>query len=117
MKNFLSIFIGWCLPATALAVSITDYGWSCNGFLYCGQGRDAVQIVTSNITIGVVSTISALAVIVILYGAIRMAASQGGEGKDAGKKAILWALAGLAIAILTGGIILFVQEFISAVAS
>ncbi|HRH92973.1 MAG TPA: hypothetical protein PKV72_00400 [Candidatus Peribacteria bacterium] len=117
MKRLLTLLGLLAVPSTALAVSINDYGWNCAGFLHCGDGSDAVQTITTNITIGIVSTISALAVIAVLYGAIRMATSQGGEGKEAGKKAIIWASTGMVLAILTGGIILYVTQLIFAIST
>ncbi len=116
MKRLVLLLIGLAIPAPALAVRITDYGWSCNGFLYCGSGVDAVAIITTNITVGVITIIGALAVIIFLYGAIKLVTSQGGEGKEAGKKAMIWASVGLVAAILAGGIINYVQQLIFAVA-
>lgn len=115
MKRLALIIAGVCAPATAFAVSITQYGWDCSGFLYCGSNADAVQIITTNITVGVVGIIVALAVIAFLYGAIRIATSQGGEGKEVGKKAIIWACIGLVCALLCGAVITFVQQLIFAV--
>ncbi len=116
MKRLL-ILLGLFAPSSAAAISINGYGWSCAGFLHCGSGTDAVQTIATNITVGVTSTITALAVISFLYGAIRMASSQGGEGKEAGKKAMIWAATGLVAAVLTGGIILYVQSLIFSIAS
>lgn len=117
MKRIAPLLVGLLLPAKAFAVSITQYGWSCTGFLHCGSSADAVQIIATNITVGVTATITSLAVIVFLYGAIRMTTSQGGEGKDAGRKAMVWSAVGLIAAILAGGIILYVQQLLYAVAS
>lgn len=118
MKRAFPVTLGFLLlPTKALAVSITQFGWSCAGFLHCGSGTDAVQTIATNITVGITATITSLAVITFLYGAIRMTTSQGGEGKDAGKKAMVWSAVGLIAAILAGGIILYVQQLIYSVAS
>ncbi len=113
MKRFLSILLGILLPTPALAgVSITSYGWSCTGFLKCGSTTDAVTDLTVNLITGVASFIGALAVVVIFYGALRMVMSRGEEGKEAGKKALIYASLGLAAAMLTGAIISFVSDYI-----
>ncbi len=116
MKRLL-ILLGVLAPSSAFAVSINSYGWTCVGFLHCGSGTDVVQTIATNITVGIIATVAALAVISVLYGAIRMATSQGGEGKEAGKKAIIWASTGLAFAILAGGIVTYVTQLMFAVAS
>lgn len=116
MKRLLTI-IGLCVPTTGLAISINSYGWTCAGFLHCGSNQDAVEIIATNIATGIIFTIAGLAVIAFLYGAIRMAASQGGEGKEAGKKAIIWASVGLSFAILAGGIVSYIKDLIYLAAS
>lgn len=117
MKRLVLFLSGLLLPSSALAISINSYGWNCAGFLHCGDGQDAVVAIATNITVGVTATIGALAVIAVLYGAIRMATSQGGEGKDAGKKAIIWGAVGLIAAILAAGIITYVTQFVTAVST
>jgi ABC-type Fe3+-siderophore transport system permease subunit len=112
MKRFLLTLAGLITPLTAHAYRLTDSGWSCSGFLKCGTSQDAVTDLTSNIISAVGAFILALGVIAIFYGAIRMVTSQGEEGKDAGKKAILYALLGIALAMLTGAIIEFVRDYI-----
>lgn len=112
MKRLLTL-VGLLLPGVAHAVSITAYGWTCRGFLYCtSSGRDAVRIIGTRLIAIVGTFIGALAVVVFIYGAIRMVTSQGDEGKEAGKKALLWASIGLAAALLTGGIIAFINGFL-----
>ncbi len=113
MKRALLATLGFLLPTSALAVSITDsaYGWSCAGFLYCG-GPNAVVALTANLILGVSLFIGPLAVVVFLYGAIRMIVSRGDEGKEAGKKALIWASAGLVAALLVGAIVRFIHDYI-----
>ena len=112
MKRIL-ILLGLLLPGSVRAVSITDYSWRCKGFLYCeSPGRDAVAILTTRLVTIVSAFIGALAVVVFLYGAIRMVTSQGDEGKEAGKKALIWASVGLAAALLTGGILAFINGYL-----
>ncbi len=110
-RLFLSL-LGICVPASAYAYSITDTGWSCDGFLYCGSGSDAVTILTTTIVNGVAAFIGALAVVVFFYGAILMVTSQGQEGKEAGKKALIYASLGLASALLVAAVTAFVRDYI-----
>jgi len=112
MKRFLLSLLGLLLPTAVSAYSITDTGWSCDGFLYCGSGGDVVTIMTMTIVNGVAMFIGALAVVVFFYGAILMVTSQGQEGKEAGKKAMIYASLGLAAALLTSAIIAFVRDYI-----
>lgn len=112
MKRLL-ILIGFLLPGAARAVSITNYSWQCRGFLYCeSSGKDAVAIIATRLVTIVSAFIGALAVVVFIYGAIRMVTSQGDEGKEAGKKALIWASIGLVAAILTGGIVAFINGYL-----
>lgn len=100
------------IPHLASAYRLTDSGWDCTGFLKCGSGTDVVTDMIGNI-IGVVSLfIGALAVVMFIYGALRLAASRGEEGKEAGKKAMMYAAMGLAFALLTGGILAYITDYI-----
>ncbi len=101
MKRFLACIAGLLIPAHARAVSITQYGWNCDGFLKCGSSQDAVTDITMNVIQAVFSTITALAVIAFIYGGLRMAMSQGEEGKETGKKALMYGAMGLALAAIT----------------
>lgn len=59
----------------------------------------------------IVSTfLFALTVLVFFYGAIRMAVSQGEEGKDTGKKAMIYAALGFVCALLLSGMFRFVCD-------
>lgn len=112
MNKKLLPIVGLLLPNVAHAYSIRDTGWDCTGFLECGGSGDAVVAITTNIIAGVAAFIGALAVIAFFYGAIRMITSQGQEGKEAGKKALIYASLGMAAALLTEGIILYVRDYI-----
>lgn len=94
------------------AYRLTDSGWQCTGFLKCGSGTDAVTDLIGNLIGGVLSLIGLVATLAFFYGAIRMVASQGQEGKEAGKKALIWASAGLVAALLTAGIMRFVCDYL-----
>jgi hypothetical protein len=111
MKRYVLALIGLMIPAQVLAVELTNY-WSCAGFLYCGSSRDAVQIIIGNLIAGVNYFILPLASVVFLYGAIRMITSRGDEGKEAGKKALIYASIGIIIYLLTAGIFRFVCDYI-----
>ncbi len=118
MKRLLIVLTGLLLPAKAFAVSITDYGWSCDGFLKCGSSQDAVTDITINIINTVFNTITVLAIIAFLYGGVRMIVSRGEEGKEVGKKAMMYAAIGLILAILTyngNRILRFVLEIIGTI--
>ncbi len=114
LYRLLSLVIGMVLPSVAYAQGyrITSTGWSCIGFLYCGSADNAVTVITGTIVNGVSAFIVALAIVVFFYGAIRMIISQGQEGKEAGKKALIWASVGLAAALLTSAILEFVTGYI-----
>lgn len=100
MKRLLAL-IGMVMPATAYAVKLTDFV-DCNKLmvLHCGE-EDAIALVMERIINGVYAFIVAVCVAAFLYGAIRMIISEGAEGKEAGKKAMIWAAVGLAFAVLT----------------
>lgn len=117
--RLIAAAIGFLLPSIAHSAGyqLFQSGWNCQGFLYCPPGggpppADAVVILTSTVVSGVLLFISALAVVVFIYGALRMVVSQGQEGKEAGKKALIWASFGLAAALLTAAIIEFVTGYI-----
>lgn len=120
MYALVILIIGLLSPITAHAqYHLTNSGWNCQGFLYCNGGgappADIVVIITMNIIMAVSTFIGALAVVVFLYGAIRMVTSQGEEGKEAGKKALIWASFGLTAAILTGGIMAYIRSAVFAI--
>lgn len=109
-----SILLGLLLlPVRTHAVRLSDYGFDCTGFLHCGA-TDVVAGLSGNM-IAIVSTfIVILAVIVFIYGGLRMVISRGEEGKEAGKKALIYASLGLVFALLTGAIIQFIADYLYA---
>ena len=114
MKRFLPALIGLFVPATAHAVSITQW-WDCTGFLFCGDP----MAIGPRILIGIVALIFnfliPVAVVVFMYGGIRMIVSMGGEGKEIGKKAMIYAAMGLLMALLAGYITQFVFDLLYAI--
>lgn len=110
MNTLLALF--QALIPTVHAYRITDSGWDCTGFLKCGSSTDAVMQITATIVTGVGRFIIALAVVVFIYGALRMITSRGEEGKEAGKKAMIWAALGLMAALLTGAVVEFVRDYL-----
>lgn len=112
MFQIFLLILGLLLPFRAGAVRLSDYYGDCSGFLYCDSGTDVISIITFNVIATVATFIVALAIIACFYGAIRMIVSQGQEGKEAGKKALIWAAAGLAGALLVRGIIDFVWGYL-----
>lgn len=113
----ITILTGILVPNVAHASDgyhLTNSGWNCQGFLYCTGGIPAnvVVVITLKIVLGVSAFIAALAIIVFFYGAIRMVISQGQEGKEAGKKALIWASVGLAASLLVGAIVDYITDYI-----
>jgi Type IV secretion system pilin len=117
MRRISLILAGLLVPLQAFAVRITDpqYGWNCLGFIGCGSSTDAVTGISSNIVFVTMLFIEALAILVFIYGAIRMMFSRGEEGKEAGKKALLYATIGFFLAFLGGNIIAYVFVLISCI--
>ncbi len=111
MRRFILIAIGLLAPVSAYAVSITGYGWTCNGFLGCG-GTNVVTGLSANLILAVNIIIIPLAIVVFLYGAILMIVSAGEERKEAGKKAMLYAALGLVFGMLTKLIIGNISAYI-----
>lgn len=113
MKRLFLVLSLSLIPASASAgVSITAYSWDCEGFVYCNSSADAVTGILGKLIAWIVVFIVPLAVVVFFYGALRMAVSRGEEGKETGKKALIYASIGLAAAILTSAIISFIQGYI-----
>ena len=114
MKRSLPILSGILLPMIAHAsydIS-AQTGWDCSGFLFCGSATSVVSAMTTNLVNVVYFFIGPMAVVAFFYGAIRMIVSQGQEGKEAGKKALIYASFGIAAAILVRAIIKFICGYI-----
>ncbi len=105
-------FLSAMFPRVAVAYSLTDSGWDCGGFIRCGSSTDAVTAITLNIIAGVGYFITALAVVMVIYGGLRMVLSRGEEGKEAGKKALIYAGFGLVAALLCGAIFQFIRGYL-----
>ena len=116
MKRSLVALIGILLPTVVHAYSITQTGWNCQGFLYCGTGGDLVTLLATSIVNNVWKFIGAVAVVAFFYGAIMMITSQGQEGQEAGKKALIYASLGLVCALLVRATIQFVCGYIYSLA-
>lgn len=117
--RLIAASIGLVIPVAAHSQGyhITDSGWNCQGFLYCPPGGggappNLVALLTLKIALGVSAFIATLAIVAFFYGALRMVISQGQEGKEAGKKAIIWASFGLAASMLTAAVISYVTDYI-----
>jgi hypothetical protein len=116
MKRLALILTGLLAPTTAFAVQITQY-WDCTGHLRCGSSLNAVTDLATRIVLVVGYFIGGLAVCAFLYGAIMMIISQGDEKKEAGKKAMIWAGVGLALALMVALIRTFIEWFIVTIAA
>lgn len=113
MKRFSLVLLGCLFPSAAFAgVDIDNYGWSCAGFVYCNSPLNAVTGILGKLIAWINTFIVALAVVVFFYGALRMAISRGEEGKETGKKALIYASLGLAAAMLTSAILAFINYYI-----
>ena len=109
----LAAFHHWLIDtAAAQQTPISDY---C-GQLHpgCGAGKFFI-IQLANRAIDLISTvIGAAAVVMIIWGAIRIITSGGNdEGKTQGRQIIINALIGLALAVLAKVIVYFVADFIA----
>ncbi len=114
MKRILTLLLGTVTPDTAHAapVHLTDYSWSCTGFLRCGSSVGVVDFLLNSLIDGVQYFIAPLATVTFFYGALRMIFSRGEEGKEVGKKALIYASLGLAASILVAGVIEYVCVYI-----
>ena len=96
------------IPIATHAVGLSDYGFDCSKFLFCNNANPI-----STFSLKIVSAIAAfilpLAILIFLYGAILMITSQGEEGKETGKKAMIYASLGLVAALLAESIVQFIQ--------
>ena len=96
---------------TTYAVRLSDYGFDCSKFLFCGNANPLITFSTKIVS-AIAAFILPLAILVFLYGAILMITSQGEEGKETGKKAMIYASLGLVAALLAESIVLFIQTIL-----
>ena len=116
MKRLLAVLIGLLIPTSAFAVRLRDFGFDCAGFLYCDKPGNAVTILAARVITIVNIVIIPLAVLAMVYGGLRMVmTSVNEEGKEAGKKTLMYAALGLVLAILAERIILYVITIIYAI--
>lgn len=121
MKRIFTVLIGIVSPARALAAGkhLSDYGFDCSKIDLpipgCGGSTDVVTALTTLIVGNGKLVAGSLAIIVFLYGGLRMTISQGNEGKDAGKKALIYGALGFACIFLAAEIVTVVQSYISAI--
>lgn len=116
MKSLLR-FIGCSallFPQTVIGKTLSDYGFNCTGFLFCGQS-DAPLVLLNRIVGFVATFIGAVAIVAFAYGGIRMIISRGGEGKETGKKAMINAALGLALALMVTGIFNFITYVVMSI--
>lgn len=115
MKRIIFTLIGICTPAMAEAISIRNYFPCDPTIFFCGSQNPVVEL-TANITAFVLSSVTAVAIVGFAYGGARMIFSMGGEGKEAGKKAMKYAAMGLVLAYLSGAILKYIVQLIYAIA-
>ncbi len=99
----------------AAAVSIQQY-WACNPDIFFCNSGNIPAVIIGNVLIFVSNTIISIGTLMFVYGGVRMLVSQGGEGKEAGKKAMQFAVMGIIFAFLAGRIVQFVLDIITAIA-
>jgi hypothetical protein len=117
MRRFLNILIGIFTPAAVYAqVHLTDYGFDCSQINApipgCGSGIDLTLAAAAKVSGTLLYIATPLATVILLYGAVRMIVSRGDEGKEAGKKAMIYGAMGLAFVTLSGAIVGLVNVYI-----
>lgn len=99
---------------TGLAGSeIVDGMWNdiCSALPFCDVGEDAVDMIARQVINVVFDIITSLAVIVMMYGGIKMIASRGNEeGYAQAKKVAFYAGVGLIIALLAENLVLYIAD-------
>lgn len=82
----------------------------------CGAGSSYIAQIANQLVDVLSDFIGGVAVIVFMYGAVRMAASGGNEeGKTAGRNVMMAAVAGMVLALMGKAFVIFVRQFILAV--
>lgn len=117
MQKIVAILIGTLLPSMAYAQKhLSDYGFDCTliGFTVPGCGMAPIDLMTTATakiteTAGLIAV--PLATIVLLYGALRMVISRGDEGKEAGKKAMMYGALGIILLMLSAAIVGLVKHY------
>jgi hypothetical protein len=120
MRRFLLLLIGMFSPGIAYAQKhLSDYGFDCTKIEQYGltiPGCDSPIDLTVAATAKVAGTglaiAAPLATVVFLYGAIRMVISRGDEGKEVGKKAMIYGALGLIFVTLAFGIVTMVKAYL-----
>lgn len=112
MPYFFAVIIALMpLPAHAFRIA-EDTGWSCQGFVGCGSNMSVVTYLVGRLLMAVAAFMFFLTLAAFLYGALRMIVSQGEEGKEAGKKALMYAAFGLVCALLVSMIFRFLCGYV-----
>lgn len=118
MRAFILSIIGIFFPATAYAEGkhLIDFGFDCSKvgipFPGCGSPIDLTTAATTKIAMTGLEIATPLATVVLLYGAVRMVISKGDEGKEAGKKAMIYGAMGLIFVTLAFGIVKAVEAYL-----
>ncbi len=119
MRNFVLAIIGVIAPATTLAADgkhLINYGFDCKKIGLpipgCGVSIDLVTAATEKVVATGLVIATPLATVVLLYGALRMVISRGEEGKEAGKKAMIYGAMGLVFVTLAYGLVKAVEAYL-----
>ena len=107
--NFLKDMFGSLIEK----VQAQNYSQYCGHLPNCGSGNEFLAQLFAGLYNMVVPLFSVSAVLVIIYGGIRLSASAGDEGgKDAAKRIIKFGLIGLGLGMATGSIGKFLEIYI-----
>ena len=117
MRKLFLACIGFFIPTIAYAQKhLTDYGFDCKGVGMdlpgCGSAIDLTTAASQKIFNFGYAIAGPLASIIFLYGALRMVISRGDEGKEAGKKAMIYGALGLVFVLLSWSIVKLVETYI-----
>ncbi len=123
---FLSSVIGWLAP-TAFAENIETLGSGAPGidamwqmitgvFPHTNIGSDGLAFVLLKITDFILKSIGGLAVVMLIYGGIKMITG-GEEGLGEGKKILMYSVIGLICAMCADAVVVYVSVLISAAAA
>lgn len=122
MRRFLLFLIGILSPTAVYAAgrNAIYYGFDCTKILIplpgCGTSDSNPNYLATTALTKIAGTglaiATPLATVIFLYGALRMVISRGDEGKDAGKKAMIYGAMGLVFVALSFGIVSMVQAYL-----
>lgn len=122
--TLLPVLLGLLIPV-AHAVTLNQVGFAdgpgvasmwisiCQTLPFCDIGAGAAQLLVTKISTAIFMMISVVAVIMIIYSGIQLTMSQGSaDSLSDAKKIIMYALVGIALALLAHAIVLYVATWV-----